>query len=147
MRYPEHLVSTPEDLAALPVGVAGKIVPFGALLPFKVQERLPAVYRENHQDLIAVKARVATTAKATEAKARRRAAEAIAAWEAKQREADRTVAPTAGSPPSVTIEDAGKDVTDAIKQLGLAILSSIALIFRNYSAQCGSNFWPDRSAT
>lgn len=133
LRYPEGYLDKPEDLAAMPIGVAGKIVPLKSLLPMTLEEMPPAVFRENGQDLFVVYARHNKSAKADPKASLVKAKALLAEWQAKQGDqaAD-------ASRPVVAIEDAGKDVTEAIEQLATAIGISVVLIFLVLLLQFGS---------
>jgi HAE1 family hydrophobic/amphiphilic exporter-1 len=129
LRYPPDSVATPDDLQALPVGLAGKIVPLKSLLPFKLEETAPPVYRENSQDLFIVYGRMNKSEKAGAPAAVAKAKTLIADWQQKKG-TELAAADGAGlARPVVAIEDDGKDITQAIDQLGMAIGISILLIF------------------
>lgn len=133
LRYPAGLIESPEDLKSFAVGINGKVVPLGALLPFTMEERPPPVYRENLQDLFVVYGRLNKSDKLSAPQVVAKAQTLLADWQAKQ-----PAAADAARQPVIAVEDAGKDITEAIEQLGLAIAASILLIFMVLLLQFGS---------
>lgn len=134
LRYPDDYLTTPEDLAALPIGVQGKIVPLKALLPFQVTELTPPVHREDGQDLYLVFGRQNRSDRSRGPVAVKRATALIEEWQKRQAVAGGD----ASGRPVVQIEDAGQDITQAIRQLGIAIGISVVMIFLVLLLQFGS---------
>lgn len=144
LRYPADYLKSPEDLASMPVGIAGKVVPLKSLLPFKTVDLPPPVHREDGQDLFLIFGSQNKSDKSGEAAATAKAHQLITEWQAKRAAAGAAgsgsgaLAADVESRPVVAIEDAGKDVTQAVHQLGVAIGISILLIFLVLIFQFGS---------
>jgi len=140
LHYPAGLVTTPGDLGALPVGVGAKVVPLRALVPFRLVETPPPVYRENMQDLYLVTGRMNESAKSQTAAAAAQATQALDAWREAQAKVPEAKSADGGDQtrPAVAVEDGGADVTQAIHQLGVAIGISVLLIFLVLLLQFGS---------
>ena len=135
LRYPDGYLDKPEDLAAMPIGVAGKIVPLKSLLPLKLEEAQPPIYRENGQDLFVVYGTHNKSNKIDVGAALAKTKVIIAEWQRKRADVVNT---EAAAQPVVLFEDAGKDITDAIHQLATAIGISVLLIFLVLLLQFGS---------
>lgn len=133
LRYPDGYLDKPEDLAAMPIGIAGKIVPLKSLLPLTLAETAPPVFRENGQDLFVVYGRHNKSTKVDKPAALAKAKALVGEWQKKHVDTQASV-----SRPVVVIEDAGKDVTEAIEQLATAIGISVVLIFLVLLLQFGS---------
>jgi HAE1 family hydrophobic/amphiphilic exporter-1 len=136
MRYPENQVSTPEDIAALPIGIGSKLVPLKALADVRVAD-LPATrYTEDQQDLYVIWGRESESAEQSvqnSAKALERAEEVVSEWQGRnQKDA------ASGSSLTIQFEDAQKDMNIALKQLAFAVGLSILLIFLTLVIQFGS---------
>ena len=125
LRFPDAFVSSLEDVASLPVGIGSKIVPLKSLLRFETVEAKPSTYRIDGQELFLVNARLNESAKLESEKAKAGAIALLDEWVAKRRESHSG----ADGEPSVVVEDAGRDITDAIDQLGMAVAASVVLIF------------------
>ena len=134
LRYPDDLIRTPEDLGSLPVGVGSKIVPLRALTRVNVTEARPNIYRLDQREVFDVFARQNESDKdQSSAPAIKSAHELVEKWQNSH-----TFKPTGGVMPTITFEDAEKDVHDALKQLGTAAGLSILLIFLTLLVQFGS---------
>jgi hydrophobic/amphiphilic exporter-1 (mainly G- bacteria), HAE1 family len=129
MRFPDEYVSNEKQIESLPVNVGTRLVPLKALMKIKLEESLPAVYREQSDPLISVEAHVSNQAQKTQATTKLAAEKSLKEWMATRPESAST---------SVEIVDAGKDVTGAIRQLGIAIGASVFLIFLILLFQFGS---------
>lgn len=138
LRYPQGLVTGIEDIAALPVGIGGKIIPLKALTEVETRESAPMIYREDQREIFLVKGRQnqGEGNKNNEA-ALAKAHALVADWEAKRpKPAPDKMLPT------VTFEDAAKDLNDAIHQLTTAVALSILLIFLTLLFQFGTLIEP-----
>jgi hydrophobic/amphiphilic exporter-1 (mainly G- bacteria), HAE1 family len=133
VRYPQDLVDGVETIEAFPLGVGAKIVPLKALATVKVQEAPPSIFRENLREAFLLFGRQNRGQEATKEPALAKAKEIVEKWE-KSPEGKKATA--AGV--SVAFEDAGKDVTEAMEQLGVAIGLSVLLIFITLLVQFGS---------
>ncbi len=129
IRYPMKSVTTVEDLAALPIGLNQKIVPLKALAEVVLQEALPRVYREDGKELIRVNGHLSKEDEPHIDDASRQVEQLLKEWQngnGKGREA------------TVVIEDARKELNEALQQLGYAVALSIFLIFITMVLQFGS---------
>ncbi|MCX6127295.1 MAG: efflux RND transporter permease subunit [Proteobacteria bacterium] len=136
MRFPDSAVASFEDILSLPVGALQKIVPLKSLLKMTMEEAPPSAYRVDGQEMFAINGRLNESEKHKADQSRIDAAKVINDWIAKK-----SAEPADGSQksaPTVQIEDAGKDVTDAIKQLSFAVAASVILIFVVLLIQFGS---------
>ncbi len=128
MRYPEHRVSGVEDLAALPIGVARKIVPLKALARVELRESEPALHREDGRDLIKVMGRLSKEQKHRSSEILRDTERAVREWQSGKERATGA---------SVVVEDADKELNEALRQLAVAVALSIFLIFVTMILQFG----------
>lgn len=125
LRYPENIVRTPEELASLPIGVAGKIVPLKALASVNLERVSPSIYREDQRELFVISGRYNELDKNLSQESLLKAKELV-----RQKFGD--------NPTSISFEDAEKDLTTALRQLAVAVALSIALIFVTMVLQFGS---------
>ncbi|MGE0172073.1 MAG: efflux RND transporter permease subunit [Oligoflexales bacterium] len=141
LKYGTQELNSTEDLMSLPVGVGSKIVPFRALMPGITTMVDPPIYRENLEDVfLVVGKRNNSDPRVNEAKMSKAVEKAVDSWRAKT-QALQPKDPGTDShamQPLVTIEDPGKDVSQAIHQLGFAIAMSVALIIIVLLVQFGS---------
>jgi hydrophobic/amphiphilic exporter-1 (mainly G- bacteria), HAE1 family len=133
VRYPSQYVSSVEELASFPIGIGPKLVPLKALAEIHTYERPPSVFREDGRDLYYIKGRTQAGEAKKNSELLLQAEKLIKEWNEKRLKAagDERV-------PSVTIEDAAKDLTDAINQLSLAVAISIGLIYLTMLIQFGT---------
>jgi HAE1 family hydrophobic/amphiphilic exporter-1 len=129
MSYPLNYIGSMEDLYGLPVGMGGRIIPFGAIFPLDIQEMPPLIYRENQREITVISGRLNAARKSEAETAKVVAEAAVSKWQ----QAAATIA-SVGAVPGlgsavVQFEDPAHDITDAISQLGWAIGISIGLIF------------------
>lgn len=127
LRYPEGMLKTPEDLAALPIGIGSKIVPFKALAAVSVEEVPPATHREDGRELFVVNGKPSGQGQTSVPEGLRKAQEVINGY-----------LKTNTTNVSVSLEDALHDLNDALSQLGWAVGLSILLIFVTLIIQFGS---------
>lgn len=128
LRFPENRVASVEDLAALPVGLNGKLLPLGTLAQIKVEESAPMVFREDGKDLAAIQAKLK---KEDESKINSTLALAQGAVEEWKK------GPGKNHSASVLFDDAAKDLNEALEQLGYAVALSVLLIFITMVFQFG----------
>lgn len=133
LRYPPDLAYSVETIEAFPVGVGPKIVPLKALATVKVQEADPTIYRENLREAFLLYGRQNRGQEATKDAALAKAKALAAKWSTGEAGKKALAAGV-----STTFEDAAKDVTEAISQLGTAIGLSVLLIFITLLIQFGS---------
>ncbi len=134
LQFPLNDVTSVEDIAALPVGASGKIVPLKALATVTKAEASPFIRRVDHRDLFLVKGRLpGGEDKKDAAPILAKAKAVLAEWETK-----RPPPPAGVMAPTVTFEDGAKDLNDAIYQLSVAVGLSVVLIFLTMMFQFGS---------
>jgi multidrug efflux pump subunit AcrB len=119
--YPRKTISTLEDLAAFPIGIKNKIVPLKALAQINVQEGEPPRFRKNQQDVVEVYGKLDKGQEHKMDAALKEATAVVKDWKAHN--------PKKLANMSVEIEDAQFELSDALKQLALAVGLSILLIF------------------
>ena len=135
MRYPNQFLQNIEDLAGLPIGIGGKIVPLKALMKIDNKELSPPIYKENGQDVYFVRARRQMSDRRGDPIVQARARAEMTKWIAEKKAEQKT---DKILHPIVQIEDPGKDVTRSTTQLGFAIIASVFLIFVVLVLQFGS---------
>ena len=127
MAYPQDRVSSAEDLAALPIGIGGKLIPLKALAEVQVQETQPANYRENGKDLAVIYGREDKEKEQESAADLKKATELVANWNEGRQDNGAIVG----------FEDSQKDMNEALRQLGMAVALSVFLIFITMVLQFG----------
>lgn len=158
MRFSQNYVLSPEELEALPIGVASKIIPLKAVAEISREEGALSIRRENGRQYYSltargkkdddektkesVKAATELVEKWPEIVAERKAKKLAAAGE------NDTVAKTAAKEaveeaekkpaPTLQIEDSRAELNSALRQLVTAVSLSIALIFLTMVFQFGS---------
>jgi hydrophobic/amphiphilic exporter-1 (mainly G- bacteria), HAE1 family len=128
--FPKAAVQSVEDIGSIPVGVAGKMVPLRALTEVKRVAAPPRIVREDGRPLFTVEARAS---RGEESKARKSAADAekaVTTWLAANSQLTQGI--------TVTFDDPAPELTEAINQLGKAMLLSLALIFVTLVFQFGT---------
>lgn len=132
LQFPENLIGSVEDIAALPVGVGSKIVPLKSLFDVSLQKIIPSYYRENGRDrfVISGKHKLGDEGKAEESL--KKAKELVDKWMKEKQASQKNFLQT------VVFEDPQKDLTLAIRQLSFAVGLSILLIFMTLVFQFGS---------
>ncbi len=129
IRYPEKSVATVEDLAALPLGLNEKIVPLKALANVVLEESAPRIYREDGKELIKVDGQLKKEDEKHIDDASEKVEQLLIEWQNGKGK---------GRQATVVIEDARKELNDALEQLGYAVALSIFLIFITMVLQFGS---------
>jgi multidrug efflux pump subunit AcrB len=120
----------------LPVGVGSKIVPLRALMPTSVEMVDPTIYREKMEDVFMVFGqRNSSEGPSNDQKIQEEVGKVLERWKANRKDTDKE---NALASPIVAMEDPGKDVTEAIHQLGFAIAMSVLLIILVLLVQFGS---------
>jgi HAE1 family hydrophobic/amphiphilic exporter-1 len=128
LAYPIGQISSLADLESLPIGINGKLVPLKALARLHRYPALPDFYREDGNDKILIKGQVNKGDEAEIAIAQRRTTELVKNWQKTNAAKHSSV---------VSIEDANKELTEALHQLMLAVGLSILLIFLTMVFQFG----------
>lgn len=134
LRYPQGFLSDPEDLGNLPIGTGAKLLPLRALARVEINSLPPTIYREDGRETFVILGKSEETATAAQKKeSGEKAHLAIEKWKKQKSEANS--APNRG--PQAFVEDAQKDLTEALEQLGVAVALSVALIFLTLVLQFG----------
>jgi multidrug efflux pump subunit AcrB len=132
--YPKNRVKTPEDLGSLPIAIGESLVPLRALGSIELKEVPPLYYREDGKDLYVITGQHNKGDERKIKPSQKEAERLIEEW--KSSEARRGI--KMEQAPTVLIEDAAKDMNEAIHQLSIAMLLSILLIFLTMVIQFGS---------
>ena len=133
LRYAQGTIQTAEDVGAFPIGVGPKLIPLKALAGIKIRQALPPFIARMSESFSQIRGRN-NTDDSTAVKAA-----SLAKPERWWRSGEpNTRRPLRASQPTVTFEDAGKDLNEAIRQLGFAVALSILLIFLTLVVQFGS---------
>jgi len=127
LRYPQFSILTKEDIEAIPIGIASKLVPLKSLATIRTEEAAPSIFRRDEREVVFVEARENTGEEGKAAAHLVQAKAAVAAWQKEH--------PTTSS---ITFEEADKDLTTAIRQLGWAVGISVVLIFLVMLLQFGT---------
>ncbi len=126
-------IRSAEEVAALPIAIDSKIVPLKAIAAVDLVAAPTNIRRESGKEVSQLTSRSSEEKRVETAVILGKAEEIIADWKAAQK------ASGTGSPDlTLQIEDAEKDLTDAIRQLSIATALSIALIFLTLLLQFGS---------
>lgn len=129
VRYPEDRVATVEDLAALPIGLSQKIVPLKALAKVELKESEPRIFREDGRDLVKVLGRLKKDDSHRADETVRNVETAVREWQD---------GPGKDLGVSVVVEDANRELNEALRQLAIAVALSIFLVFVTMVLQFGS---------
>jgi hydrophobic/amphiphilic exporter-1 (mainly G- bacteria), HAE1 family len=129
LRFPDELIKTTENIESLPIGINGKIVPLKSFFKVNVVDVPPPVFHKNGDELFNIFGHVQASEKATSSVQQKKGETLVKDWQAKNK-----LAPGV----TVSVDDAGKDITEAINQLGMAIAGSVLLIFIVLLFQFGS---------
>lgn len=134
LRYPDDLIRSPEDLGVLPIGIGSRLVPFKALAHVQIEPVAPTLYREDGREVFVIHGR---RNEGSEEKKKEGFLEntrsIIDEWTKEQV----TKRKNAGSGPAAYLEDAEKDLSEALRQLGVAVALSVLLIFLTLIVQFG----------
>ncbi|MCX6116566.1 MAG: efflux RND transporter permease subunit [Proteobacteria bacterium] len=133
LRFPDNTLSSPESLDSMPIGLNNKIVPLKSIFEIKTKDVLPSVFRDNGDEVFNVFGSVQASQKKNSTAAKMEGIKLIQKWKD-----DVLLKDSSRQGVTVEVEDAASDVTDAIEQLGFAILGSVILIFIVLLLQFGS---------
>jgi hydrophobic/amphiphilic exporter-1 (mainly G- bacteria), HAE1 family len=131
LKYPPQSIRHVEDVADLPIGVGGKVVPLKSLSEVISLRAAPSIYREDGQDLVLLEGRLNEADKPKTQELLAKAKEAVGEWK-------KTALVANEAQPTVLFERADKDLEEAISQLSYAVVFSILLIFLVLLIQFGS---------
>ncbi len=165
MRYPMDFAMNAEELGAFPIGVHGKIIPLKAIAQVTREQVRPSILREDGFEMFVLEAYGKQGQRKKTEESTKKAEELLKDWDRLRSEtqkkrlalvgslkdpsADATEALTisgaavkdgvaASLKPTLQLEDAKKELTDALHQLAFAISLSIGLIFLTMIFQFGS---------
>jgi hydrophobic/amphiphilic exporter-1 (mainly G- bacteria), HAE1 family len=136
LHYPPDSAATFEDVTALPVGIASKIVPMKALADVSIADAPYTIYREDERELFLVLGRENVENKAKVPANIEKAKELVAQWQRENHEND------VDNHTTISFEDPAKDLTNAVQELTVAVIFSIILIFLTLVVQFGTVIEP-----
>lgn len=128
VRFPEDRITSIEDLEALPVGIAGRLIPLRALAYTETEELDPSNFRIDGRGQVTLKARMKKEERHKADEATAKAASVVRNWVKSRPTNDDVV---------VTVEDSKIELTDALNQLAVAVALSVLLIFLTMVFQFG----------
>jgi HAE1 family hydrophobic/amphiphilic exporter-1 len=129
VKFPEAMIKSAEDLSALPVSIAGKLVPLKALGTVTVQPTQSTLLRIDQQDQYIIRGRLKKEDAGKSDDALKTATATVDEWRTQ-----RKLAPDV----SVTFGDPEKEINEALHQLSWALAISTALILVTMILQLGS---------
>jgi hydrophobic/amphiphilic exporter-1 (mainly G- bacteria), HAE1 family len=136
LHYPPNSVTSFEDVTSLPIGIGSRIIPMKALAEVKYQEAPYPIRREERRELFLVEAKQDVGQESLSVKATREATNFVNQWQEEHRNQ------LMSDGVSVTLEDPAIDLSNAVRELGLAVALSILLIFITLLLQFGSLIEP-----
>ncbi len=128
--FTKDSVKSIEDIGAIPIGVDGKIVPLRALTEVRRVPSPPRTLREDARPLFRIEARQTRGQEASVATSVAAAKKAVGEWLAQN--------PKLAEGVTATFDDPAPELTEAIDQLGKAMLLSLGLIFITLVFQFGT---------
>ncbi len=128
MRFPNQYVNTVEELSALPINVAGKLVPMKALALIQIEPSIPTISRIDQQEQYNLRGRLKKEEKGQSKEFREKSEAVLAQW--------KKTSKLAGDV-SVSFENPEKEVDEAIHQLLWALGISTVLILVTMILQLG----------
>jgi HAE1 family hydrophobic/amphiphilic exporter-1 len=130
LKYPQDYVHSAEELSALPLNIAGKLVPLKALGTVSVLPSQPSIWRTDQQEQFLIKGRLKKEEAGQSEVALEKAKAIVNDWRAKKKElpADSSVA--FGTP--------SKEIDEALHQLTWALAISTGLILITMILQLGT---------
>jgi HAE1 family hydrophobic/amphiphilic exporter-1 len=137
MQYPKGLLSSPEEVGALPISVGSKIIPLKGVADVVRSDVRPPISHENGHSVYYIRLHQSKGEEAKVPESVRKTTEIIEKWRTENAKMELAHPLKEGAAPTVTIEDAKKDLNDALRQLAFATFLSIALIFLTMVFQFG----------
>ncbi len=128
MRFPNQFIRSVEELNALPVSVAGKLVPLKALAQVQIEPGVPILSRIDQQEQYTLKGRLKKEEKAQSKEFQKKSELVLSDWRQKSKIASEV---------SVSFDNPEKEVDDAIHQLMMALAISTVLILVTMILQLG----------
>lgn len=128
LKYPMGFIKSVEDLGALPLTVADKLIPLKALAKISVEKSQPAIFRIDQQEQYLVRGRLKKEEKFQSSAMLKKAVAEVEAWKKKS--------PLAKDV-AVSFESPEKEIDEAISQLTWALAISTGLILLTMILQLG----------
>lgn len=128
LKYPTNYVKNAEELAALPLNVAGKLVPLKALAEVQIEKDQPTIYRNDQQEEYQIRGRLKKEEKGNSKEVLKKVEAVVEKW--------RKESPLAKDT-SVSFGNPELEVDQAITQLSWALAISTALILITMILQLG----------
>jgi HAE1 family hydrophobic/amphiphilic exporter-1 len=138
LRMPEERAESIENLAAIPLGFEGKLIPLGALAKFSIETKKPSIYRENQVALSVISGDVKKSATETEKKEKK--AKALNQLEQFKKKLEAQSIEQKKNNPVLILADPEEELTEALDSLKMAVLISVVLIFLVMVVQLGDIF-------
>jgi multidrug efflux pump subunit AcrB len=133
LRYAPHAQLNAEEIAGLPIGINGKMIPLKALNRVEIEEAIPAIYQEDQRELFIISGKQNEGEPAYLIPDRLKKAQTLVQeWKNHRNQSN---SKEAG--PTVEFEDARLELHDALRQLAVALGLSVALIFLILMIQFG----------
>ncbi len=135
LRYSAYTRMNVEEIGAIPIGVGKDLIPLKALSRVSLMDGPPAIYQENQRDLVLISGKMnqGDSSHLTQERIQK-AKKLIEVWKSQQNMSDRT---GENATTLVAIENAGKEVDEAMSQLLCVVLLSVGLIFLVLMLQFG----------
>lgn len=130
LRMSEDLVTSLDQLKALPIGFEGRLIPLGALAKVSFEERLPRIYRENQKSLIYLTGRLNKAHLDQSDERKNEASKVINEFRSGLDMSNPDM-------PSIIEVQPDKDLQESLDQLKWAIAISIFLVFLTMVVQLG----------
>jgi len=128
LKYPTNYIKSVEELAALPLSIAGKLIPLKALANVTIEKSRPTIFRIDQQDQYLIRGRLKKDEKSQSKAVLKKVETDVDAWKKKSPLAKEA---------SVTFDNPEKEVDDAIHQLTWALAISMGLILLTMVLQLG----------
>ncbi|MBS1970708.1 MAG: efflux RND transporter permease subunit [Bdellovibrionales bacterium] len=128
LKYPTGYVKSVEDLSALPLSVAGKLIPLKALANISIEKTRPSILRIDQEEQYLIRGRLKKEEKSKSKDILKKAQADVEEWQKKSAVAKAV---------SVNFENPEKEVDDAIHQLTWALAISTGLILLTMILQLG----------
>jgi HAE1 family hydrophobic/amphiphilic exporter-1 len=129
LKYPKDFVNSVEDLAALPLNIAGKLVPLKALGTVSVNTTQPAILRLDQQEQYVIHGRLKKEDANKSKESLEKTKVAIEEWRSRKKLA---------SEESITLGNPEKEIDEALHQLTWALAISTGLILVTMILQLGT---------
>jgi multidrug efflux pump subunit AcrB len=132
LAFPPASIGTIEEIASLPLGISGKILPLKALVEIKNEKPKAVIYREEGKEIAYLEADLNKSDIALKDARKKQTESAIADWQKKN----------TNKKVNIFFEEPDQEFQDAIKQLTFAVGLSIGLIFLTMVFQFGTLIEP-----